>query len=230
MLAQWSAPTTVSRMSCSCQHRPQRSQDFSLSASAVDEASLAESERGLQDVKNFQRNGQAGERRLEEAVSDLHGKQTENNEDGVADVGHGAELSAIGGAFDGCVHEVKRKDDDHEREEPFASVVEVVAEAFVLVDLIGKEQRADKVKQGGIDGEEEVEREGPLRDAFERKLPPPEVDEIKEKEQRPDEVNPVDWELLGVLDDARHAAEQLSDGESKDHAEQDFDVKVDVQL
>jgi len=33
-----------------------------------------------------------------------------------------------------------------------------------------------------------------------------------------------------VLDDARHAAEQLSDGESKDHAEQDFDVKVDVQL
>jgi hypothetical protein len=43
-------------------------------------------------------------------------------------------------------------------------------------------------------------------------------------------VHPVDGKFPGVLDDAGHAAEQLSDGESEDHAEQNFDVKVDVQM
>ena len=191
---------------------------------------LAESERGFEDVKNFQNDGQAGEGGLKGAVADPDGKQTENDEDGVADVGHGTELSTIGVTFDGGVNEVEREDGDHEGEEPFAAIVEVVAEAFVLINLIGEKERADEVKECGIDGEEEVKREGPLRDTRERELPPPKMDEVKEKEERPGEVHPVDWELLGVLDDPGYAAEQLSDCEPKDHAEQNFDVKVDVQL
>jgi len=191
---------------------------------------LAEGERGLQDVKNFQQDGQASEDGLEAAVADLDGKQTQNYENNVADVSHGSELSAIGGAFDSGIDEVKREDDDHEGEEPFAAVVEVVAESLVLINLIGKEERADEVEECGIDGKKKVEREGPLRDSLKRELPPPEVDKIKEEEQGPDEVHPVDGKFPGVLDDAGHAAEQLSDGESKDHAEQNFDVKVDVQM
>lgn len=152
----------------------------------------------FEDVENLERDCEARESGLEATVRDLDGEQAKQDEDGVADVGYCFELCALCRTLDEGNDEVEREEGGEEAEEPGAAILEVVAEAVVLVDLVGIEERADEIEKGGVDGEEKVKREGPLRDASEGELPPPKVDEIEDEKERPGEMNPVDRNFWDV--------------------------------
>jgi hypothetical protein len=54
------------------------------------------------------------------------------------------------------------------------------------------------------------------------------VNDIEEKKQHPDQVDPVDLIFSGMLDEARHSAKKVPKCKGKDHAQQNFDVNENV--
>jgi hypothetical protein len=106
--------------------------------------------------------------------------------------------------------------------------VVIAFETVVLPDLVRKEERTQKVEQNCVDGDEEINGEGPLTNLHEVEFPPPEMDQVQEEEKYPDQVHPIDSESLGMLDDERNPFKQVGHAEAHDHSKEHSDVKVKI--
>ena len=94
-------------------------------------------------------------------------------------------------------------------EDPVGSAVEVAGVVFVFGDRVGKEEDAEEVDKDGVEGDEEIEGEGPL-DGAKGELPPPEVDGEDEQKEGPEKMNPVDLPVAArVLHDCREPAQDV---------------------
>jgi hypothetical protein len=130
-----------------------------------------------------------------------------NDADGVLD----AEGVEVGAALEAGVDDVGDEGGGEKAEEPFATGEEVVLVAGIVEEVGGKEQSAQRVEEDCVEGDEEIDGEGPLRDEGQPKFPPPEVDYRKEKRGRPAKVEEGDFRAAGVLNEAGESVQQGGD-------------------
>ena len=67
-----------------------------------------------------------------------------------------------------------------------------------------------------------------MLDGLQPVFPPPKVNQIEKKEEGPQEMHPVDFIFLGVLDDASYSGEETGDSEAKNNREQNAHVQIHV--
>ena len=131
-------------------------------------------------------------------------------------------------SFDKPVGNVGDEQEGHDREDPLMAGVVIAFETVVFADLIGEEERTQEVEQNCVDGDEEINGEGPLAYLDEVEFPPPEMDQVQEEEEHPDEMDPIDSEPPGMLDDERYSFKQVGHTEAHDHSKEHSDVKVKI--
>jgi hypothetical protein len=118
---------------------------------------------------------------VEAFVSGDHGSDAEQETGDGASVIERAEGVEIVAAFDEGVGEIGEEEKSHESEDPTAARIKIIPEAGVVGHFLGEEEHAEKEKKNGVEGDEEVQREGPDVDVGETKFPPPEVNQLKKK-------------------------------------------------
>jgi hypothetical protein len=135
----------------------------------------------LQDHDDFEQKSKHGEEFVEAFVSDFDRRGAEQEAGDGAGVVKRTEGVEIITAFDERVGEVGEEQKGHESEDPAATGVEIIFEAGVVGHFFGEKEHAEKEKKNGVEGDEEIKREGPDVDVGETKFPPPEVNQLKKK-------------------------------------------------
>jgi hypothetical protein len=179
------------------------------------------------DEDDLGHDSEDGEGSMESRIFDLTGGEAENDKGAGAEIVGDAEVLKVVRAFEDRVEDVAAKDRAEKAEDPGASGVEVMTNIGVVSERFRIEDRAEKVKEDDVEADEEVVREGPLRDVFEAEFPPPGVDEIEEEEECPEDVYPVDFFETWMFDEAGDTLEQMGETEAEENADEDFYVAVE---
>jgi len=129
-------------------------------------------------------------------------------------------------AFEIRVDDVRNKGGSKKTEEPFASRKKIVLITRLILQIRGKQPRAEKIKKNRVKNDEEANRKGPLRNQRQAKLPPPEMNDPQQERGSPAQVQNRDLRSFGMLHKSRESIEQCCDAQTDDDGDDDFDVKV----
>jgi hypothetical protein len=124
----------------------------------------------------------------------------------------------------GGVREVNNLKREAYREEPRPIRLEVSAEIDHLCSSHRVQQPAQEVENGGVRDKVQKVGQCPLLDAGEPEVEPPNEDRRDEDVGGPKGVNPIESFVFPRVQDQRHTAEEVYDGEAKDDRYEDGQV------
>src|SRR6185437_4783367 len=141
-------------------------------------------------VGNLVQHREYGEGSVVTHVAGEDRDQAERDEDRAAHEVFRPERDEMRRTLEPGVREIQHEDGCQHAEEPMPTRQEIIAEALVFADVLREQQRAQQVKQHAVQDQEQLDQEVPLRDAAEFELEPPEMHQVQEHRQHPQQVHP----------------------------------------
>lgn len=164
-----------------------------------------------EDVGAFVQDRQNHEGELRFVVFDEGAGDAHDDEERVADRIFPAERAHVGGAFQRGVPEVDDEAETKYTEEPLAARHEILFETGIFRHVIRKKQAAQEKDVYGVANKHGVDFEHPLMHVNQPKLPPPEVNEMQQDGENPQDVRREDFHLFRMLHETRESIEQARD-------------------